>query len=414
MKKFWFLVAYGIKKRLKSKGFVIATSILGVAVLVLTLLPAFLSNVNIDEVVVVIDNKSSIEPATNAVISLLGDGFLYQQQDIDEGNFYENEGYDQDFYLVISGDSIETLTINMYYTVNDSTNMSYIISKLSYLRMYLSLPDDGNNTNVVNVETNENITPNDVEENAQKMAIATVLALPVFLLVVLGFQLLGSEIVEEKQSKAIEIILSSVSPSQHYYSKIISVSTFMIIQACILLVIGIIGGFITSLFMSNASSGVGLEIFDVLSSSISNIWGGILYFLLFTIMGVLFEMTIGALIAGLSTSQEDYSNSQAPVMIINVLVFYLAIYGELMQLFSQHSWICYLPLISAYTTPYAVATGIFAWWQGLISLFIMVLTIFLMNKLINPIYKNAILSYDSGNIFKRIRRYIKRKPKKAN
>ena len=50
-------------------------------------------------------------------------------------------------------------------------------------------------------------------------AIAPIFVVPLFIIITFGLQMIGTEIIEEKRAKAIEIIIASVPPKTHFVAK---------------------------------------------------------------------------------------------------------------------------------------------------------------------------------------------------
>ena len=70
------------------------------------------------------------------------------------------------------------------------------------------------------------VLPPDYENPEESMMISSLmsfLALPMFLLVIMATQFVGVDIIEEKSTKAIETIISSVPANIHFYSKLFQV-----------------------------------------------------------------------------------------------------------------------------------------------------------------------------------------------
>lgn len=82
-----------------------------------------------------------------------------------------------------------------------------------------------------------------------------VFILPFFILILLIVQMIGAEINEEKSTKSMEVIISSVSPQVHFMSKLISANVFAILQGILLILYSVIG--IVIRLLTTGTSGVG-------------------------------------------------------------------------------------------------------------------------------------------------------------
>lgn len=73
---------------------------------------------------------------------------------------------------------------------------------------------------------------NDNQELIEMIATVLIIVfiLPFFILILLIVQMIGAEINEEKSTKSMEVIISSVSPQVHFMSKLISANVFAVLQ----------------------------------------------------------------------------------------------------------------------------------------------------------------------------------------
>lgn len=74
-----------------------------------------------------------------------------------------------------------------------------------------------------------------------------VFIMPFFFLILLVTQMIGAEINEEKSSKSMEIIITSVSPRVHFISKMITSNLYAIVQSVLFIVYFVIGLFVRTI-----------------------------------------------------------------------------------------------------------------------------------------------------------------------
>jgi ABC-2 type transport system permease protein len=111
------------------------------------------------------------------------------------------------------------------------------------------------------VSINRVMLSDDVKENEEFMqligsVITLVFIVPFFLLVNLLVQMIGAEINEEKSTKSMEIIISSVTPEAHFMSKLVSANVFAIVQGALLILYSFVGGIIRAFTSSGMTSNV--------------------------------------------------------------------------------------------------------------------------------------------------------------
>jgi ABC-2 type transport system permease protein len=407
MKKLKFLIAYGLKKRIFKKSFLISNLIIGLITLVIINIPLLIALFDSnDEKLFKIDMITDVdtEALTPILEGALNQGFetsffvLNQVSTFDEETFFAQNDIDM---VIILNRVNDVLSIKLYRF--EVTYDQMIIQTLQYLdtleqfesyqpaRVELFLP--------------ENYEDPIIAEIVNSLAI--VFVLPLFIIMVFGIQFVGVDIIEEKSSKAIETIISSVPANIHFLSKIISSIIFIMIQSSILLIFGFIGTLITRASQSAS---------PVLGDSASLLsfvelyfphWQSIIAFsIIFILVGSIFYLVFAALIAASSTTQEDYQQFQSPMMLILVLGFYISIFASAAQAYELLRIVSFIPLFSPLVVPVAYALGAVSVSDMLIALLITIVFTSVIIKIFTPMYKVAILSYDQTTFIKRVKAYF--------
>ena len=76
---------------------------------------------------------------------------------------------------------------------------------------------------------NEEDQSNETKQNVGSI-VTTILIIPFFILIVTMVQMLGAEINDEKTSRGMEIIISSVPAKTHFLSKVVAAISYVLIQ----------------------------------------------------------------------------------------------------------------------------------------------------------------------------------------
>jgi ABC-2 type transport system permease protein len=407
MKKLKFLIAYGLKKRIFKKSFLISNLIIGLITLIIINIPLLIALFDSnEEKLFKIDMITDVETEalTPILEGALNQGFetsffiINQVSTFDEETFFAQNDIDM---VIILNRVNDVLSIKLYRF--EVTYDQMIIQTLQYLdtleqfesyqpaRVELFLP--------------ENYEDPIIAEIVNSLAI--VFVLPLFIIMVFGIQFVGVDIIEEKSSKAIETIISSVPANIHFLSKIISSIIFIMIQSSILLIFGFIGTLITRASQSAS---------PVLGDSASLLsfvelyfphWQSIIAFsIIFILVGSIFYLVFAALIAASSTTQEDYQQFQSPMMLILVLGFYISIFASAAQAYELLRIVSFIPLFSPLVVPVAYALGAVSVSDMLIALLITIVFTSVIIKIFTPMYKVAILSYDQTTFIKRVKAYF--------
>jgi ABC-2 type transport system permease protein len=425
VKKFKYLLTFGLKKRMGTKSFIIGMIVASILVLIFSLLPSIIGG-SIDDSITIykIDYVNNSSVSDEKIENLFHNSLDSSSFGIDlykSSKTYANpEVVDyEDFsqYLVIFEDSGDVTNFKSYLHYNETELLALLSNSLNNFRLSLLLeesPEFGEALAGSNTVVNNPKFDNELEEFGVDTIFSLIFALPLFIFVVLGLQFLGTEIVEEKSSKAIETIISSVPPFTHYCAKILSIAIYVLTMFTIILLVGVLGSTLGSLINPSTDS-ANIDTSLSLSFGLPNLGLGLLFLFFFTVFGALCELAIGALFAASSNTQEDFSQVLTPFMLVNVFFFYIMLFLPIITALSPsinistiYSITSFIPILSAFTTPYGIAAGYLPLWQGFVSLLIMIAALLLIVKYTSPIYKIAILSYDETKASKRLTHYIKK------
>ena len=409
MKKLKFLIAYGLKKRIFKKSFVISNLIIGIITLIIINIPLLIAlfDSNEEELFKIdIISDSVTEALTPVLESALNQGLetsffiLNNTSTFDEDTFFAQTDIDM---VIILNRVNDVLSIKLYRF--EVTYDQMIVQTLQYLDTLQQF--ENYQPAQVELFLPENYEDPIIAEIVNSLAI--VFVLPLFIIMVFGIQFVGVDIIEEKSSKAIETIISSVPANIHFLSKIISSIIFIVIQSSILLFFGFVGSQITR--VSQSASPV-LEDSESLLSFVELYfphWQSIIAFsILFILVGSIFYLVFAALTAASSTTQEDYQQFQSPMMLVLVLGFYISIFASAAQAYELLRIVSFIPLFSPLVVPVAYALGAVSVVDMLISLSITIVFTGVIIKIFTPIYKVAILSYDQTSLIKRLKAYFKK------
>lgn len=100
---------------------------------------------------------------------------------------------------------------------------------------------------------NKDVDANSDMLNTLSNVLIPIFIIPFFFLIIIVVQMIGAEINDEKSSRSMEIIISSVSPKIHFMSKLLSVNIFVLIQSLLLFIYSSIGIFLR-VYLTKSSS----------------------------------------------------------------------------------------------------------------------------------------------------------------
>ena len=116
---------------------------------------------------------------------------------------------------------------------------------------------------------------------------------------------------------------------------------------------------------------------------------------------------LAGVLASMTTNIEDFQQLQTPIMIISLIGFYLAMSANLFEGSIFIKVVSYIPLISAILSPSLLILGQIGLVDILISIGLMIVTIFLLIKYGLRIYKAGILNYSSNGLWKKMFKALK-------
>ena len=267
----------------------------------------------------------------------------------------------------------------------------------------------------------ENADENEELTELLSTIILLVFILPVFMLIVTVVQMIGAEINEEKSSKGMEIIISSVSPKIHFIAKLVAANLFALTQGLFLLIYGFIGMIIKliitgSMNLSSSLEGLmggstlnGESIVSLITESgiIEKLLTGIpIIILIIVLTFIAYTLFIGIL-ASVTTSMEDFNQVQTPVMVFLMAGYMLSIFAALFKGSVLLKVMAMVPFVSGILAPVMYMLGEITLLEIGISILLLSAVIFLLYKYGLRIYKVGILNYSQTGLWKKMFKAIR-------
>ena len=427
--KFLFLIKQSLKKKIKSKWFIIVNILLCIGIILLVNIDSVISffggDFNKEKNIIVVseikdvdtyslfksnlDNYSKlIDDATKYKIENSNENIKKIKNSLKEEDILINILDDSDFMKadVISLEKIDTAFYQILLTSLNETKKS--------IGIYKSGIDTSKYTKISsNIKINREVI-NEGKNTSENMdlimgTVFPILILPFFMLSIILIQMIGAEVNDEKTTRGMEIIISNVSPKVHFASKIISGNLFVIIQGLILIVAFIIGIIIRGGFdLNSVTKAISLMDINMIIDTLKQTgFMDKLYFiipltLLLMILTFIAYSLIAGILASMTTNIEDYQQIQTTLAIISVVGYYLAMMSPM---FSGAIFIkvaSYLPFIGGVLSPALLMMGQINVYDIVISIVVLILTNILLIKYGMRIYKVGILNYSARNIWKKM------------
>lgn len=434
--KLKLLIKDGLNKKINTKWFKVVNIILLVVIVGLinidNIIKFFGGNFDDPIVIYVIDNTNKYYEAIkssydNIDLSALGSESEIKLADKSLDDLKEEMVNDEsnDIILVINSNNGKVVADVISYNYVDAVTLQVLNSTLSSVKtnialMESSLTEEELASIYEPVEINRSYLSDNLDENNELMSyignfIIPMFIIPFFLLIIMVTQMIGAEINEEKSSKSMEIIITSVPARLHFISKIITANVYAILQSLLFILYFGLGLLIRRLVTGSILiSGLDSQVGNVVNQFIqSGTLDNLLKCLPVTIIMILLSFVAYSLIAGIlasmTTNQEDFQQLQSPMMMIIMAGYFLAILASTYEKSTFITTVSVIPFISCILSPVLLMMGQIGIVHVLISILLLILTLYLLIKYGLRVYKVGILNYSSSNLWKKILEGIKSK-----
>ncbi|MFO3715286.1 ABC transporter permease [Anaerococcus cruorum] len=203
-----------------------------------------------------------------------------------------------------------------------------------------------------------------------------------------------ADIATEKGTKMIEFIFSSVKPGDYFAGKMLGNFIAVFVQIITYVIFGIIGFFVAQ------SKGL-LDGVNLSYSLTGSTYGMIAEIVLLVLLGIFVFLVIAGMLGSFATKVEDAGKMGTPLILGTIILFFLAINlqgkGDIMIT----KVLSYVPFASTFFMPLRLLNGYAGLTEGLIAIAVLVVTIFLVYRFGERVYKRNILNYSTDNWFTR-------------
>ena len=413
-RKFFYLMKLSFNKKLKSKWFIAVNIILALSLFALfnlnSIITFFGGEFDKPLKVLVYDKTNISYPyLKNNIYSLTSE--LEDKKIVVKSVSNENKKIKDDEILislnlddnllkakVISDKKIDSSVYQVIYQGLNVTKQQVLMERLNLDTNTLALLSTSIDIDRVVLSDKKS------QDENMSLVMSTVfpsLILPFFMLIIFLVQMVGGEICEEKTTKSMEIIISNVSPKVHLLAKIIANNLFVLLQALLLFIYGLIAFFISS---SNGSLNIPSEItsiWDSLSASglINDIVSLLPFLLVLIILSFLAYSLLAGILASMTTNIEDFQQLQTPIVFILLAGYYLAIMAGMFQGSIFLKIAGYIPLISCLLAPTLYIMGEISILDILIAIILLIGLLYLLIRYGMKIYKVGILNYSNEKVW---------------
>ena len=392
MKDLFTVMKFTMKDMVNRKSFIVSTIIICLIIIIGFNIPNILKMINNGDSsntkIMIVDSENIYEGNLEALKNMNLEYDIQIRTD--------NVTFD-DIKDMIEKDEIEEAII---IEKGNPVNLRYIVKNMA---MTSGVPQDlltGLNTVYSNMQISklgltleqiENLNPNfnveieQTEEQEVKGNVFAIMVLSIVLFYAIYFcaYQVSSSITTEKTSKIMETLVTSTSPRTIVLGKTIGIGIVGLLQVILFVAIALIC----------AKTLLDPELVNaVLDMSKITPYLGIVTIIYF-ILGYFTYALLYALTGSTVSKPEDIQSANGPVAILAVIGFYLSYFTMMNPTSDLNVFASMLPISSPFCMPFRVMMGIASTTDVVISIAILVVTIFVIAKIAIKIYSNAILNY---------------------
>lgn len=422
--------------KVKNKSFIIMTFLSPLIMIALIAVVAYLSQLNNDKkrTITVLDEsgflKDVFQNTDNTTYNNLEDFNLEEAIKLVK----ETEGYG--LLHVVKVDSLNEVSKNIKFYSEETPSLTLISSIESKIERHLrdkKLQKDGVTlAQIEAAKTNVDIAQESFDgqkssklDNVIKLAFGGIAGYLLFMFIIIYGNMIMRSVIEEKTSRIIEVIISSVKPIQLMMGKIIGTSLAGVTQFAIWVILGgVLMVVVSAIFgidlaqasapqqelMNQAMQAEGAQaIAENLINGINNlpVLNLVIAFVFFFIGGYLLYSSLYAAIGAAVDNETDTQQFMLPILMPLILAVYVGVFtviedphGTVSTVFS------FIPFTSPVVMLMRIPFGVPLWQQGL-SLLLLIGTFIFAVWFAAKIYRVGILMYGKKPTYKELFKWLK-------
>ena len=344
----WLVAQREITMRLRSKAFLISTAVLLLAILASIVVSGFLGASAASSA-----TKVATVGQTSAVVEGVQGLEVTQADSVDAAEQLVRDGTVDAAIVPAEGDAGAASSLPYEVVALDSTPTG-VVSLLSV------------------TPTVQLLEPSDDSDGPLAYIIGIAFGIVFFMSAVTFGSTIAQSVVEEKQTRVVEILLSTISARELMAGKVVGNSILAFGQIALIAVMAVLG-----LTITGQSALLGL------------LGPAIAWFVVFFVFGFVLIAALYAATAALVSRQEEVASVTSPVTTLVMIPYFLVIFFNSNE--TVMAIMSYVPFSAPIGMPLRLFLGDAAWWEPLVSLVILVATTALVIAIGSRIYSNSLL-----------------------
>lgn len=354
--------------RLKDKGFIVSSIFIIVLIMGSVVFQVLIQSSADDASVGIVGGSQELPEAIEAQAEALGLSAQVREYDDQDAARRAVEREEIDAAVI----DAETVIVNE--SLGDRLGAA-LTAAVSGLALAERLAEEGVDPNIlqpVSLDVTSLQPATDAADERGVVAFVSILLL--YTLLIFFGQFIAQGVVEEKASRVIEVLLAAVKPWQLLAGKIIGLGVLAFAQLVIICAAGLGGA-------------IAFDVITVPGAAIATVVQVLGWFILgFTLVAALFAVC-GALVS----RQEDLQTVLLPMTLVLVAALVLAITAGQNPSGGLAKVTSFIPALSTMVMPVRVATGSVAWWEIVLAVVLLLVTIVAVVRVGGRIYSGALL-----------------------
>ncbi|WP_372499671.1 ABC transporter permease [Herbiconiux aconitum] len=348
----WLVARREITMRLRSKAFLISTGILMLAILASIIVGGLLSATSSAP-------KVAVVPATSAVVDGVKGLDVSSAESVDAAEQLVRDGT-VDAAIVPRADGATDASTPPGQPALDYQVVALSEAPASVVSLLSVTPEV------------QLLDPDASDDGFLSYIIGIAFGIVFFMSAITFGATIAQSVVEEKQTRVVEILLSTITARELMAGKVLGNSILAFGQIAVIAVISALG-----LTITGQSALLG-----ALSPAIA-------WFIVFFVFGFVLLAALYAATAALVSRQEDVGSVTSPVTMLVMIPYFLVIFFNSNE--TVMAIMSYVPFSAPVGMPLRLFLGDAQWWEPLLSLGILALTTVIVIAIGSRIYANSLL-----------------------
>ncbi|WP_040407400.1 ABC transporter permease [Amycolatopsis nigrescens] len=377
MSAVWLVASREISTRLRSKAYVVSTLVLLVLIVGATLVMKLLAGTGSDATIGFTTPTAPLAAPLQVSAKTIGEDVATKQVPDEAAGRSEVAAGNLDALLVGDGKRIQVV-VEKDLDKNLENALNVLAGQLALNQQITDLGGDPASVQAAVSGAGVQVEPLEqpYSYDGQQLVLGILAGILIYISLLLNGQSVAQGVVEEKTSRVVELLLSTIRPWQLMTGKVLGIGAIGLIQMLAIGVVGIASGLATG----------------VLTISISAAASTVIWLVVWYLLGFLMYSIVFAALGALVSRQEDVGGAVSPALMLIIAGYVVGVSvlpsdpgNTLAEVLSV------IPVFAPTLMPMRLAMGGVPAWEAVLSVGLVVVLIPLLIWLAARIYRNAVM-----------------------